>query len=114
MLSIFSTAFSKLDRLRPDIPMLNGDMVPTTPPEMWGIWQGNVLVMGPPMTPPLPPPMTPPEAFLPGTPPGLPPPGAEPVTPSEHLAGNLKILVSFAFAFPCCLYFLLPSQSLTG
>lgn len=56
MLSVSATAFSKLHRLRSDIPMLNGVMVPTTPPELWGIWQGSVLVMAPQMTPLGPPP----------------------------------------------------------
>ena len=70
-------------RLRYDFPSEIGQMVPMTPPEMWGTWRGHVLVSPLPGTPEGPPPMTPPEAFFPGTPPGPPPPGALPATPPE-------------------------------
>ena len=74
-------------RLRYDFPSEIGQMVPMTPPEMWGTWRGHVLVSPLPVTSPGtpegPPPMTPPEAFFPGTPPGPPPPGALPATPPE-------------------------------
>ena len=70
----------------------HGDMAPMTPPELWGIWQGSVLVFPTPTTPPEllgpgtppgPPPPTPPEAFGPGTPPGPPPTTSTPTKPPE-------------------------------
>ena len=74
-----------LSRLRYELVEEVSEMVPMTPPELWGRWPNGVLVSPLPSTPPLsprtpegPPPPTPPEAFFPGT-----PPGALPVTPPD-------------------------------
>ena len=37
-------------RLRYDFPSEIGQMVPMTPPEMWGTWRGHVLVSPLPVT----------------------------------------------------------------
>ena len=67
---VFDTFITNPDnfpRIRSDFSMVtHGGMAPMTPPELWGIWQGSVLVF--------PTPTTPPELLGPGTPPGPPPP----------------------------------------
>ena len=89
----FITSPDNFPRIRSDFSMVtHGDMALMTPPELWGIWQGSVLVFPTPTTPPEllgpgtppgPPPPTPPEAFGPGTPPGPPPTTSTPTTPPE-------------------------------
>ena len=77
MLSVSATAFELLHWLRFDIPMLTEEMVPMTPPELWGVWQGGVLVMRPPMKLRA---AAHDSSFFLG---GPPPPGAAHVTPPE-------------------------------
>ena len=82
-----------LARLSSDFVDDVGNMVPMTPPHLWGRWLQGVLVSPLPVTPPFspttpkgpPPPLRLPRVFFPGTPPGPPPPGALPATPLKPL-----------------------------